>query len=342
MSLRSTILAIALASSLTAQAADTLTQVIVPSPWGIVLTLGRWLINSGERVYEVRVEGRGHTPEQARENGWRLAIQRAVGTLNLHQAERVNGDLVLDRQILYSSGFVRDWRELRQYQTSQGQWAVEMDVWVRHSSIADGLVGHAHDPQTFEGSRQWVQVHSRDQQAEQAHQLLSAVLAAWPGAAVEITKSGPVRTEYLANRQVVLIVQELELGMSPQYQRSLHEVLDKISTQRPHIDDWMFLDRSSLWAKRWRIRDPQLAHALLNRFAHTVRVRATLRNNNQVIDSHVIDVGLTRLEDRREPKGFQLPVWKTSLVDIQIPVNKQDLARINRVDFEVEPLNPAR
>ena len=76
MSIRSAVFAIALAATTCAQAADSLLQALVPHPLGVIITIGRWLTNSGERVYEVEVEGRGDTLDLARDNGHRLAVQQ--------------------------------------------------------------------------------------------------------------------------------------------------------------------------------------------------------------------------------------------------------------------------
>ena len=300
---------------------------IMSGPWGMVLSLGRWLIVNSDKVYEVRVEGRGDSPEQARENGWRLAVARAVGTINLRQSETTNGDLVLDRQLLYSSGYVKDWRELRQYRTAQGQWAVEMDVWVRHSSIADGLVGESTSPQQFSGAQQAAQLTSRNRERQQAHQLLVAVLDQWPNPAVTIMRSGPMQTEYLSDRGVQLVIPQLTVGMSPAYQRSLYEVLDKISAQ-PGRDYHAMVYDQDLVRREWLIRDQLQVQAIEKAFDRMVVVRVTMFQGITPILWRCWDMKLER-------QGHELPNQPKTWKKVTIPVTQRDLLLINRVVFDI-------
>ena len=72
---------------------------IMPSPLGIILTVGQWIYNGTEKVYYIEVEGEGPTPEEARLNGFRLAVEQSVGSIIASETEVRNERAIRDEII---------------------------------------------------------------------------------------------------------------------------------------------------------------------------------------------------------------------------------------------------
>ncbi len=92
-----------------AQLTPVLTASLTPSPLGIALTVGKWIYDAAtkQQVYYVEVAGEGPDPTQARDNGFRLATELALGSLISSETEVRNGRIQRDEIISYSSGLCR-------------------------------------------------------------------------------------------------------------------------------------------------------------------------------------------------------------------------------------------
>ena len=101
--MRRLLMAVLCAVSVTAQAqiSPAVTAALVPSPLGIVLTVGQWLLQDRRQVYYIQVQAPGDTFDQARQNAFRLAVEQAVGTLILSETESRNARLHRDEIITY-------------------------------------------------------------------------------------------------------------------------------------------------------------------------------------------------------------------------------------------------
>jgi hypothetical protein len=108
------------------------------TPWSVAstaLTIGKWITTDSKKVYYVQVRSEGYTPDEARRNGFSYAIDQAVGSIVVSEKE-INGDLVRNDIINYSSGYVENFKVLNT--TAQGnKYVVVQDVWVSHSKIAE-------------------------------------------------------------------------------------------------------------------------------------------------------------------------------------------------------------
>lgn len=338
MPLRSAVVAIALAVSTGAQAAESLLQALVPHPLGVVITVGRWLINSGERVYEVEVEGMGDTLDQARENGHRLAVQQAVGSLNLRQTERQGDQIVQDRQIIYSSGFVQDWRETRSYRNSRGQWVMVMTVRVRHSSIADGLVGQTQPGSTaLDGTQQSRVIQSRDREQQDAARLLEAVLEKWPLQALQIEHQ-PARTSVTPDGHVKITIPEITILWDPAHRKSLYETLDRISL-KTRGEFWSMWAENKYWLPtQWAIRTQQHHELLDQAFRRPVELRVRFMQGSTLISQRCgeTNVYLYGGGSRR------LPLESLTIKNLVIYMDRAQLGQINGVVLDLVAPNMCR
>ena len=99
------LIAISTAAVLTTAHANVLSM-FVPSPWTVGIGLVRWIAEGQEKILYVEVIGEGATLDQARQQGFGLAVEHAVGTVIVRETAVRNSRIARDEIITYSSGYV--------------------------------------------------------------------------------------------------------------------------------------------------------------------------------------------------------------------------------------------
>lgn len=206
--------------------------VFKPSPLGIVLTAGQWLLLSdNKKVYYIEVIGRGDNAEQARNNGFRLAVEQAIGTLISSETEVLNGRIVRDEIISYAAGFVDRFEIVNTAQVN-GQTEVTMKVWVGRSALADRLLNRSMKSGEVDGARASVQLQTLNQERATGDALLQQVLNDFPRRAfdIELKPTDVVRQ----NRNAIMEI-NFRMTWNRDYLRSLWTALEATSqrTNRP-------------------------------------------------------------------------------------------------------------
>lgn len=223
-----------------AQINPAVTAALIPSPLGVVLTLGQWLVlSNNKRVYYIEVAGRGDTLEQARNNGFRLAVEQALGTLISSETEVVNGRIQRDEIISYAAGYVDRFEIVNtEYQGRQAQ--VTMRVWVSRSALADRLLNRTEASAQIDGPRASVQLQTLNQERATGDALLQQVLNDFPKRAFDIELKNTDISRH--NRNAVVEV-NFRLKWSQDYLRSLCAVLEatdqKISANQRAASIWV-------------------------------------------------------------------------------------------------------
>jgi len=206
-----------------AQISPMVAQALMPSPLGVILTVGQWLMFSdNKRVYYIEVAGRGATAEQARNNGFRLAVEQALGTLISSETEVRNGRIVRDEIISYAAGYVDRFTIVSTGQAGN-QVEVVMKVWVGRSALADRLLNRTEQSGQVDGARASVQLQTLNQERATGDAILQQVLNDFPRRAfdIELRPTDVVRQ----NRSAIM---EINFGMSwnRDYLRSLRTALE--------------------------------------------------------------------------------------------------------------------
>jgi hypothetical protein len=193
---------------------------------GLALTVGQWIIKNSNRVYYVQVEARGRTEEQARRNGFALAVGQAIGTLILVERESNQQGLTKNEIASYSSGYVDNFKIVNS-RTDAGNTVVTMDVWVSHSAIATRVLGKSESAGQVEGGRIAAQLQTLQHERTAADQVLRLVLADFPRKAfvVEMDKT---RVLYDRNRTGQLEV-AFYLSWDNRYIESMAEAVTAIN-----------------------------------------------------------------------------------------------------------------
>lgn len=200
------------------------TQLFIPSPIGIAITVGQWIITStGKKIYYIEVAGEGATPEEARMNGFRLAVEKAIGSIISSETEVQNGRIKRDEIISYAAGYV-DKFEIVSTEPSNNGTKVVMKVWVGRSALANRLLNKSEQDGRIDGHRAAVAVETTLYEKDTGDRLLRQVLNDFPRKSFNVEVQKP---SVLLN-----MVRRPELGVpfkvrwNYDYLKSLWTVLD--------------------------------------------------------------------------------------------------------------------
>jgi hypothetical protein len=86
----------------------------------IALTVGQWMLKNRTQSFYIQVEAQGVNDNDARRNGFVLAVDQAVGTLILSERESDKKQLIKNDVYNYSSGYVTDYKILSKSTRGEG------------------------------------------------------------------------------------------------------------------------------------------------------------------------------------------------------------------------------
>jgi hypothetical protein len=216
-----------------AQVVPVTTQMLMPSPLGIVLMVGKWIYDStsSQEVYYIEVAGDGDNIPQARMNGFRLAVEQAIGTLISSETEVNQGRVVRDEIISYAAGYVDRFEIITEQFTARGA-RVSMRVWVKKSALSDRLLNRTATSGQVDGARASTQLQTLNQERANGDALLQQVLNDFPKRAFDIQLRP---TDVVRQNRSPFIEVNFVMTWNRDYLRSLWTALDATSqrTSRP-------------------------------------------------------------------------------------------------------------
>lgn len=231
-----------------AQVSPVVTASFMPSPLGIALTVGKWIwdATTKEQVYYIEVAGEGRTATEARNNGFRLAVESALGSVISSETEVQNGRIVRDEIISYAAGFVERFEIVQTTANSNG-YTVTMKVWIRRSALADRLLNRSEQSGQVNGAQASVQIQTLVQERTTGDRLLQTVLNDFPRRAFDIELKP---TEVLHQNRTAYMEVGFQLAWNTDYLRSLWTALEATSqkTSRPAAT---IVVNSGGWFKRF-------------------------------------------------------------------------------------------
>jgi hypothetical protein len=197
---------------------------IMPSPLGVALTVGKWIWDASakEQVYYIEVAGEGRTADESKNNSFRLAIEQAIGSIVSSETEVNNSRIVRDEIINYSSGYVDRFVIVSQEASGVGVKTV-MKVWVRRSALSNRLLNRSEQAGEVDGARASAQLNTINRERSTGDRLLVTVLNDFPKRAFDID----LKTTDLKyrNRQGILEIQ-FRIGWNKNYLSSLWAALE--------------------------------------------------------------------------------------------------------------------
>lgn len=209
-----------------------LKSLLVPSPVSVALTIGQWLLKDNKKVYYIQVESSAGSFEQARLEGLRLAVDRALGTLIVSETEVRNHRLVRNDIIKYSAGYINDFNTISQTQVGNKVTLV-MDVWVSESKIADRLLNESKVEAEFDGNRAALQHSTYLQDLAEGDRLLQMVTNDFPERAFVINVD---KVKWSLVGRALEIYIPVNISWSKEYIAALEEVLVKTRQGKNSMD----------------------------------------------------------------------------------------------------------
>lgn len=218
-----------------------LVEMLTPSPLSVGILLAKWVFREEKKMLYVEVVADGPSLQQAREQAFRMAVERTVGTIVASETEVQDSSIRRDEIITYASGFVHDYRLVKQVPTTTGV-QVRMQVWVTHNSLRDRLLSQSRTDAQIEGGRIAEQIRSFQQERASGDRLLETVLLDFPQRAFDVRVH---RTEVrVDDRRQTFLQVPMTLSWNQDYLRSLSEAVKAIN-QRPECDSM------------WRVCNPR-------------------------------------------------------------------------------------
>ena len=203
----------------------------MPTPISVALTVGRWLTQDSKKIFYIEVESAGATFDAAKNEGFRLAIEQAVGSLVTAEAQSRNGAMVRQETISYSSGYVDRFEVIDRSEVfgTRGKVTVRMKVWVSHSAIAERLLYQSRATTGIDGERAAASAATVLNERQTGDKVAGAVLADFPSRAFDVIAEA-VRVSLDRNRQVQLEVPYL-IRWNYNYLLALAETLSATAQQ---------------------------------------------------------------------------------------------------------------
>lgn len=189
------------------------------------LVLWSTAVLAGTRV---EVKGHGATLEEAKLNGFRTAIEFAVGQVIVGDTE-VNGDRITKDFVgSYSAGYVEDYEILQTHQVG-GEVVLSMMVKVADSKIAQRMLSSGDHRTVIQGQKLQDRLNSMLDQRSRGDRLLTEVLGSYPRNAYILVTGEPKLT--IGLRRQVYIDIPYEVRWSRLWLESLAETLDLVSLE---------------------------------------------------------------------------------------------------------------
>jgi hypothetical protein len=215
------LLAIVLVLLATAGQAQVVTgAMLLQIPVSSILTAGYWLFSGGEKVYYIEVVGVGRTVEESKLNGFRLAVEQAVGSVIASETEVVNNRIARDEVISYASGYVTKFIIVDQT-NSQNGYKTQMKVWIKRSVIANRLLHESKVAGDLDGAKASVNLASIQYERQQGDRLAVVVLNDFYRRGMNIELK-PTQVQFDNNRNGILTI-PFRLSWNKDYLNSLIE-----------------------------------------------------------------------------------------------------------------------
>ena len=231
------LLAIVLVLLATASQAQVLTgAMLLQLPISSILTAGQWIFSNGEKTYYIEVLGVGKTPEEAKLNGFRLAVEQAVGSIISSETEVLNNRIVRDEVISYASGYISKYEILWQGQDNVYGYKTQIKVWIKRSIIANRLLHESKVAGDLEGTKASVSLSSIQYERQQGDRLVGVVLNDFYRKAMNIELK-PAQVILDNNRNGILTI-PFRMSWNRDYLNSLFEAY-RATAQSANTGCWM-------------------------------------------------------------------------------------------------------
>lgn len=184
-----------------------------------------------------RVMGTGKNFEEARLDGFKLAVEKAVGSIVVTEKLANNNILIRDQIVLHSSGYVDDFKIIER-SGSNISYRVIMDVKVKSSQIANIILGTTNKAGRVDSNRVYGQYDSINQERKEAESLINNLLDSFPRKSFKIDIK-PMRVKLDDNRDMLIEI-DSTISWNEAWLNNLIETFNRVKdndkTTRRKID----------------------------------------------------------------------------------------------------------
>jgi len=177
--------------------------------------------NNNNPSQEIHVTGVGVTVDEAKQNGFKTAIEYVVGTVLVSEKVALNNQLVKNKIVDYSAGYIDSYKILSTTQVDKNI-ALSMNVVVKSSHIAEMILGERNS-MNLDGEQIVSKYESLLNLRTQQEKLLKTVLDNYYDQAWTRTIN-KVEYKYDDKRQLLLILSD-ESTSNQNYYKALDETL---------------------------------------------------------------------------------------------------------------------
>ena len=302
----------------------------------------------------IRVIGSGKTPEEAKRNGFRTAIEIVVGSAVVSEKDAYNNRLLKDQIIEHSAGYVDDYKIIDQYSSGSGVSMV-MDVTVKNSVIASKLLNR-NEPTNIDGTRLDAQYKTYLDERETGDAFLNTVLNDFPNRALTITQ-GKVDYMLRGNRESVFVI-PYTVRWNYKYIQGLNEALSKVQDKNsdryfdPRCMCYVSPERIVVMAKSpndWLVGSKNIYHfndvVRANNVANSLAIKPYIKisfiaHNGRVLQKECVGTGT--IFAGKPDKGV-LAIWGNAVEEDRINVVVKhnsmlynNMADLNRIEMSLE------
>ena len=302
-------------------------QVLVPTPFGLVISAGQWLLFNNKRVYYIEVTGSGKTAEDARLNGFRLAVEQALGSVIASETEQRNSRIQRDEVISYAAGFVERYEIVNTMPTGSG-YEITMRVWVQRTNLAERLLVKSQADGQIDGARAAIAIDTSQYSRSQGDRLLGTVLRDFPERSFDVRLEA-TRVELDSRRNTELVI-PFAIAWNGMYVRSVWSAQKSVGTcgWGGCATDQASLD---LLADELIHSRPQVlvtVTSLTGAVKHRVCYAYDALTHENYADKYFVINGGAR------PQVI-IDIRMAMKSEIRLPVSSQDLADLSQVEVRV-------
>lgn len=188
-----------------------------------IASVGKWIAQDSKKLYYVEVESQGSSFEDAKQRAFKIAVEKAVGSLVLNETEVADQNIIRNDVVMYSSGIVEKYKIKNQ--TSEGsQTRLVMEVWVSDSRIADRLMTIGKGNVLIAGDQVVATERTRRDEQMAGDQVIVAVANDFPKRAFEIKVQNTQVERQGRDSQLIV---NARLTWSKYYVKSLIDALER-------------------------------------------------------------------------------------------------------------------
>lgn len=180
----------------------------------------------------IRVIGVGKNYEEAKHNGFSQAIDLHVGTVVLSERELSNYNLIKNEILVYSSGYVIDFRIIIQNNT-ENQIQLIMDVLVNGNQISDRILTKSAKATEIDGEKLKSSIKTFIDERFGADRIVDNILKDYPLRVFNVEQFPSRITQDERNSRKLHLVIPYKITYNYNYLIALRDVLEK-TQDNPH------------------------------------------------------------------------------------------------------------